>query len=466
MAYESKIERGIIMEEMREIVGIIKKLAEEKDFRKLRTRLEEIYPMDIAEAFDELSADECIIPFRLLKKDKAADVFSYMSPQRQKDIVGAIHENLLGYIIDELNFDDLIDFLEDMPANFVKRVIAAVPPEERELVNRFLNYKDDSAGSIMTIEYVDLKKHMTVSEAIERIKKVGMDKETVYTCYVLDNTRQLEGIISLRKLVLSEGDTLIADIMTKDVIRFKTDDDQEEIAGVFKKFDFMALPVVDAENRMIGIITIDDIVDVIEQENTEDIQKMAAITPSDEGYLQTPPLILARRRFPWLLVLMVSAVLTGGIIGHYEDILSAVVVLAVSIPLLMDTGGNAGSQSATLVIRGLALGEIQIRDWPKVIWKELRVSLVVGLGLAGVNFLRMAVFGLIFDGISMALLITVNATLIVTVIIAKVVGCSLPILAKSRGLDPAIMASPLITTIVDALALFIYFGIASLLVLS
>ena len=450
------------MEEVRmhELADDVRQMLREKKFKELRLHLEELYPMDIAEIFDELSADECVLPFRLLKKDKAAEVFSYLSPGRQKDIVGAIHESLLSYIIDELNFDDLIDFLEDMPANFVKKVIAAVPPEERGLVNHFLNYKENSAGSLMTIEYVDLKKGMTVREALDWIKTVGMDRETVYTCYVLDDTRHLEGIVSLRRLVLSEEDVLISDIMTEDVVLCETTDDQEEVADVFKKYDLMALPVVDGERRMIGIITIDDIVDVIEQENTEDMQRMAAIAPSDEEYMETGVIALAKRRIPWLLVLMISAVFTGAIIGYYEDLLSTMVMLAVFIPLLMDTAGNAGAQSSTLIIRGIALGEVEQRHLPRIIWKEFRVSLLVGTALATVNWLRM----IIFDRADMDLLITVNATLLLTVVIAKLVGCMLPLLAKLFRVDPAIMAAPLITTIADALALFLYFGIASALI--
>jgi len=450
------------MEEVRveEIVEFISKLVQEKNFRELRSRLDELYPMDIAEAFDELPPRDCVVTFRVLKKDKAADVFSYMSTQRRKDIVGAINDKLLGFIIDELNFDDLIDFLEEMPANFVKSAIAAVPAEERGLINQFLNYKDNSAGSLMTIEYVDLDKNLTVRQALDRIKAVGMDKETVYTCYVLDDTRGLEGNISLRKLVLSEEDMLISEIMNRDCVRCETADDQEEVADLFKRYDLIAIPVVDAENRMIGIITIDDIVDVIEEENTEDFLKMAAIAPSDEGYMETRAPVLAKRRIPWLMVLMISAIFTGSIIGYYEDLLSTMAMLAIFIPLLMDTAGNAGAQSSTLVIRGIALGEIERRDLPKVIWKELRVGLIAGAALAAVNFLlRFIIFG---DPI--VLIITVNATLILTVVIAKLLGCMLPVVADFFKMDPAVMSAPLITTIADALALLLYFGIASVLI--
>ena len=453
----------MILEEVNlaELARSIAQLLKEKQFRELKTLLEDLNPIDIAEVFDELEAEACVILFRLLKKDKAAEVFSYASPGRQKDIVGVIHVSLLNYIIDELCFDDKIDFLEEMPANFVKRVIATASPEERGLINQFLNFKENSAGSLMTIEYVHLKKNMSVRQALDKIKSVGMEKETVYTCYVLDDTRDLEGIVSLRRLVLSDDDLLIADIMTEDVVQCETGDDQEDVAALFKKYGFMALPVVDAENRMVGIITIDDIVDVIEQENTEDFQKMAAVAPSDEAYMITGPLAMAKRRFPWLLILMISATLTESIIGMYEELISTVVVLAASIPLLMGTGGNAGSQASCLIVRGIALGEVELRNWPRIAWKELRVSLLVGVMLAIANALRMMILG----DPTPTLLLTVNSALIATIVMAKIVGCTLPILAKTAKVDPAVMATPLITTIVDAMALVIFFGIATALII-
>jgi len=432
-----------------------------KDYKTLKQYLGEVYPMDLAEIFDELDPDEVVILFRLLYKDQAAEVFSYLSTGRRKAIVSAIHVKLLEHILDDLYFDDKIDFLEEMPANFVKSLIASAPPEERKMINQFLNYPDNSAGSLMTIEYVDLKKHMTVRQALDRIKAVGVDKETIYTCYVLDDTRRLEGIISLRRLVLSDEDQRIGDIMTNDVVLAEATDDQEEVAEMFRKYDLIAIPVVDAETRLIGIITIDDIMDVIDRENTEDFQKMAAMEPSDEAYLEAGVFHLARRRIVWLLVLMVSATFTGGIISRYTALLGAVVALASFIPMLMDSGGNAGSQSSTLIIRGIALGEIGLSDWPKVLWKELRVSLLVGLGLGAVNALRMVVIG----QSDPALILTVGITLVCTIVVAKMVGGALPIAAKALGMDPAIMAGPLITTIVDAIALIIFFSIASALVL-
>jgi magnesium transporter len=450
------------LEEVRieEITLLITQMLRDKNFKGLKDELAALYPMDIAEVFDDLDPEDCVILFRLLQKDQAAEVFSYLSPQRQKDIVGAIHVSLLNYIFNELYFDDKIDFLEDMPANFVKKLIAAAPAEERGLINQFLNYPDNSAGSLMTIEFTDLKKNMTVKEALARIKRTAVDKETIYTCYVLDDTRRLEGIVSLRRLVLSEEDQIISDIMTKDVVLCGTNDDQEEVVDLFKKYDLMAIPVVDSEQRLVGIITIDDIVDVIEQENTEDFLKMAAMAPSDDAYLSAGVFTLAKQRIPWLLILMISATFTGAIIGYYENLLSTVVVLTAFIPMLMDSGGNSGNQSSTLIIRGIALGEISLRDWPKVLWKEFRVSLIAGSVLAVINFLRMV----LFDNGDLMIKLTVCATLFFAVVIAKLIGSLLPIAAKTLKLDPAIMAGPFITTLVDAIVLFIYFGIARVLI--
>ena len=351
----------------------------------------------------------------------------------------------------------MIDIIEEVPANIVKKILLNAKEEERSLINQFLRYPPDSAGSIMTIEYVDLKKTMTVRDALDHIKETGLDKETVYTCYVTDKNRKLEGIVSLRKLVISEEDHTIEDIMDRDVIYVHTNHDQETVAGMFKKYGFLALPVVDKEDRLTGIITIDDIVNVIDQETTEDFQKMAAMSPSEEKYLDANIFNLAKQRVMWLLVLMVSATFTGGIIRKYESVLETVVVLTAFIPMLMDTGGNSGSQSSTLIIRGLALGEIDLEDVGKVMWKEFRISIVVGIVLAIVNFFRIY----LFDDVGLTVSLTVSLTLFVTVIIAKVVGGILPMIAKKMKIDPAIMAGPLITTIVDALSLIVYFAIAS-----
>ncbi|MCC5911173.1 MAG: magnesium transporter [Clostridiaceae bacterium] len=434
-------------------------LLEEKKFALLKQELKEMRAADIAEVFDELDKKNSVILFRLLAKDEAADVFSHLASHQQRDIVEAIHETHLDEIIEELFFDDMIDFLEEMPANVVKRVLASSTEEERKLINQFLNYPENAAGSWMTIEYVDLRKEMTVKQAMNHIKKIGLDKETIYTCYVLNNKRKLEGIVSLRKLVLFDDDLLIADVMNDDFIAGHTLDDQEEVASLFKKYDLLTLPIVDKEDRLVGIITIDDIIDVIDQETTEDFQKMAAMEPSEEEYLYSGTFALARRRIPWLLLLMVSATFTEGIIGRFEDILQAVAILAASIPMLMDTAGNAGSQSSTLIIRGMALGEIELEDYLKVFWSELRVSFVVGAALGLLNFLRM----MIFVRAEIGFAITVSVTLVLTIMMAKVVGGTLPIAAKKMKLDPAIMAGPMITTIVDALALIVYFNIASAL---
>ena len=445
----------------RELIAFIRQMLDEKNYRGLKGELADLYPMDIAEIFDDLPHEECVIIFRLLQKDRAAEVFSYLSTQRQKDIVGAISAGLLNHIFSELYFDDKIDFLEEMPANFVKRVVASSPPEERGLINQFLSFPENSAGSLMTIEYVELKQHMTVRQALDHIKQVGMDKETVYTCYVLDDTRRLEGLVSLRKLVLSDDNTRLGDIMTTDVVVVESGRDQEEVADLFKKYDFMAIPVVDGENRLIGIITIDDIVDVIEQENTEDFHVMAAISPSDDEYLNTGVVLMSRRRIVWLLVLMISATFTGSIIGHYEDLVTSVGVLAIFIPMLMNTSGSAGCQSSTLIIRGIALGEIEMRDWLRIFWKELRVGLLAGSILVLVNMARMLFLGRNDTGV----VLTVSITLLTAVVLAKLIGGLLPIAAKTFRLDPAIMATPLITTIVDAVSLFVYFAVASALIL-
>lgn len=434
-------------------------LITEKKFSVLREELKDMMAVDIAEIIDELDKKDSIILFRLLTKDLATDVFSYLSSNLQQDIVEAIHETKLNEIIEELYFDDMIDFLEEMPSNVVKKILKNASEEERKLINQFLNYPENSAGSLMTIEYVDLKKEMTVKDALHHIKKTGLDKETIYTCYVINDKRKLEGIVSLRKLVLFDENLLISEIMNEDIVVVSTLDDQEEVASLFKKYDLITIPVVDTENRLVGIITIDDIVDVIDRENTEDFQKMAAMSPNEEEYLKTGVFSLARKRILWLLILMVTATLTGSVITRFENVLESVVILAAAMPLLMDTAGNAGSQSSTLIIRGIALGEVELTDYLKVLWKELRVSIIVGICLAAVNMVRMLV--LVRSGMTIAFI--VSFTLGITVVMAKVVGGTLPIIAKKLKLDPAIMAGPLITTIVDALALIVYFNIASFL---
>lgn len=434
-------------------------LIRENKLMQARNELKDMNVVDIAQLLDETSQEKMLIIFRILPKDISADVFSYLSSEKQRYIIESITDKEIKNIIDELFLDDTIDFLEELPANVVKKVLKNTDENTRALINQFLKYPENSAGSIMTIEYVDLKKEMTVREALEHIKRTGIDKETIDTCYVMDKNRKLEGVISIRQLILNDDDTIIGDIMDENVIYVHTLEDQEQVADVFRKYDFNSMPVVDNENRLVGIITIDDIVDIIEQENTEDFQKMAAMAPSEEEYLKTSVFTLAKHRIVWLLVLMISATFTGNIIEKFEKTLQSVVVLAAFIPMIMDTGGNAGSQSSTLIIRGLALGEIESKDIFKVIWKELRVSVIVGIILSAVNFARIY----FLEKTDFYVTLAISISVFFTVVIAKIVGGVLPIAAKKLKMDPAIMASPLITTIVDALALLIYFTAATAL---
>lgn len=434
-------------------------LIEQKKYIQIKKQLSEMNEVDVAELLDPLDTHMTLLIFRMLPKDLAVEVFSHFSKEQQLGIINLITDKELEHIIDELFFDDMIDLMEEMPANIVNKILIASKEDERKLINQFLKYPQDSGGSIMTIEYVDLKKSMTVRDALAHIKDIGLRKETVYTCYVTDRKRTLEGFVSLRTLVTSEPDEIIGDIMEDEVIHVHTHDDQESIANVFMKYGFVAIPVVDNEERLIGIITVDDIMDVMEQEATEDFQIMAGMSPSEDAYLNTNVWILARHRLPWLLILMITATVTGRIMGVFEDVLASVVILSTFIPMLMDTGGNSGNQSSTLIIRGLATGEIKTSDWIKVIWKELRISLVVGVALSFINFLRL----LYFENVEFSISLTVSLTLIITVMSSKVVGGTLPLIAKKLKLDPAIMAGPLITTIVDALSLVVYFSIASAL---
>lgn len=430
-------------------------LLEKKQYGILRREMEDYNAVDLAEIIDELDETNAVIVFRLLHKDQAADVFSYLSAQQRKNIVDVMSETRLQGIIEEMFFDDLIDFLEEMPASVVKRLVKTSSEEERRLINQFLNYPERSAGSIMTIEHVSLNREMTVDQALAHIRRTGPDKETIYTCYVLDDHRKLEGIVSLRRLVLAESAEKISDLMDESFVSVTTLTDQEEVAQLVRKYDLISIPVVDLENRLVGIITVDDIMDVVEQESTEDFQRMAAMVPDNEEYMFSSPVSLARKRIPWLLILMISATFTATIIGHFEGLLSTMVILTASIPMLMNTAGNAGSQSSTLIIRGLATGEIETGDYLKVFWKEFRISLMVGSILATVNFVRMLLFGN-----PTLVSLTVSLTLILTVMLAEVIGGGLPLLAKRMKLDPAIMAGPVITTIVDGISLMVYFSIA------
>ena len=441
---------------MQEKLEIILELLEQREFPKLGALLKEMNPADVAELFEELPREKMALVFRLLPKELAADSFAYMEPDEQTVLVQAFSDKELHDVVNELYVDDAVDMIEEMPASLVKRILRHTDDETRRLINQILNYPKDSAGSIMTMEYVDLKRNMTVEQAFDRIRAIGVEKETVYTCYVTDSRRKLKGIVTVKDLLLAPKTEVIRDIMETNIIYVSTQTDKEEVAGLFGKYDFLAVPVVDNEERLVGIVTVDDAIDVIQEEATEDIEMMAAITPTDRPYMKTGVFATWKKRIPWLLLLMISATFTGSIITSFEDALAASVVLTGFIPMLMDTGGNAGGQASVSIIRGLSLGEIEFRDVGRIIWKEGRVSLLCGLTLAAANFVKL----LLLDRVSMAVAAVVCSTLVLTVLVAKVVGCTLPILAKRIGFDPAVMASPFITTIVDALSLLIYFQIA------
>lgn len=426
---------------------------------EVKNKLILLNPIDIASIFETLSKENTLKAFRILSKDLASEVFSYLSSEKQQEIIESSSDEELKRIIDDMFLDDTVDLIEEMPAGVVAKILKNTSVENRKLINQFLKYPEDSAGSIMTVEYVSLKNDMNVKESLERIRAKGIKNETVNDCFVIDKERKLVGTLPIRELIVNQENTIIKDIMTDNFEKVQADTDREFVADLFRRYDISTMPVTDTENRLVGIITIDDIVDVIDQENTEDFQKMAAMEPSDKEYLKESVFSLAKHRILWLLILMISATATGTIIRRYEDTLQSVVVLAAFIPMLMDTGGNAGSQSSTLIIRGLALGEIKTKDVWKILWKEFRVSVVVGVTLAFVNFLRI----LYFDKIGFTMTAVVCLSLFATVVIAKVVGGILPIAAKKLKLDPAIMASPLITTIVDACALMIYFTMATAL---
>ena len=421
--------------------------------------LQRMNSVNIAKSMEELDDKSLVVVFRLLTKDTSAEVFSYLDKESQQKIIELITDDEIKEIIENLFLDDTVDIIEELPANIVGKIISNTSLEKRQLINQFLKYEEDSAGAIMTIEFIDFKEGMTIKEAIDYTRRIGVNKESLDNCFIIDRERKLKGIISLKDLILSDENILVSDVMETNIVSVKTFEDQEKVADLFKTYDLISMPVVDVENRLVGIITVDDIVDIIEQENTEDFQKMAAMEPSEQPYLKTPVLTLAKNRIVWLLVLMISATVTGSIIQGFEDVLQSVVILASFIPMLMDTGGNSGSQSSTLVIRGLALGEITTKDFFKVIFKEFRVSIVVATILSVVNFLRLY----FFTSADFMISLTVCASLFFTVVLAKVVGGVLPIVSKKLKLDPAIMASPLITTIVDAFALVVYFGFAKLL---
>ncbi len=446
----------------------LRKLLGEKKYSTLRDILVTMNPADIAAIFDEMEEDRLPLLYRLLPKELAADVFVEMDQEAQELLIRGFSDSELKEVIDELFVDDAVDIVEEMPANVVRRILSQADPEMRKSINEILRYPEYSAGSIMTTEYISLRPKMTVAEAITRIRRTGIDKETIYTCYVTKD-RTLIGVCTVKDLLLCEDDEqTIESIMHTNVISVSTHDDQEEVAQMFSKYNFMALPVVDAESRLVGIITFDDAMDVMEEEATEDIEKMAAIIPSEKPYMSMSPFEIWKNRIPWLLLLMVSATFTGMIISHFEDALQALVVLTAFIPMLMDTAGNSGSQASVTVIRGLSLNELDFSDIFQIIWKEVRVAVLCGLTLAAACFLKIYLVDNLllhsFVGVDRKFLVigVICITLSITVLFAKVVGCVLPLVAKKLGFDPAVMASPFITTIVDALSLLVYFGVARL----
>ena len=435
----------------------IEELLAEKKYSEIKDIFAQMNGADISALFEEVPENKIPLLFRLLPKVLAAETFVEMEADAQKMLIQGFSDNELKDVFNELYLDDAVDIVEEMPANVVKRILANTDPDTRKMINEVLKYPDDSAGSIMTIEYVSLRLNMTVEEAIKRIRRTGVDKETIYTCYVTDENRVLLGSISIKTLLLADENDVIKDIMDTNFISAHTLEDQETVANKFNKYDLLAIPVVDDENRLVGIITFDDAIDVMQDEATEDIKKMAAIIPSDKTYFKTTVFETWKARIPWLLLLMVSATFTGMIITSFEDALAAYTVLTAYIPMLMDTGGNSGGQASVTIIRALSLEEIEFSDIFRVIWKESRVAIMCGLTLSICNFVKL----LLFDRVTVQVALVVCITLAVTVLMAKIIGCTLPILAKKIGFDPAVMASPFITTIVDAISLIVYFRVAS-----
>lgn len=434
-------------------------LLEEKKYPELKAMLSEMNEADIAAIFADLPPEKLPLVYRILPKELAAEVFVNMESDAQELLIRAFSDNELREVLDELYVDDAVDIIEEMPATVVKRILQHTDPEVRKSINEILQYPEDSAGSLMTIEYVDLKKYMTVDDAFTRIRRTGVDKETIYICYVTDENRKLLGIVTVKDLLLSEKSKKIFEIMDTNIISVNTLEDKEVVADKFQKYDLLALPVVDQENRLVGIITIDDAMDVLQDENTEDIEKMAAITPTDKPYLKMSVFETYKKRIPWLLLLMVSATFTEKIIGHFEGALTACVALTAFIPMLTGTCGNCGAQSSATIIRGLSLGDIEFRDTFKIIFKEFRIALVCGITLGIVNFAKL----MLFDDVGAYVAIAVSFTMVMAVVFAKIVGSILPVFAKKIGFDPAVMSSPFISTIVDAVTLLIYFKVATLI---
>lgn len=445
------------MKDIAVITGTILALIEEKKFQSLRDVLRTMQPVDVAMAAAELTPQDLSLVFRLLPKDEAAETFAEMDAESREELIRSFSDSELRDILEELYIDDTVDMIEEMPAVLVGRILEQSSPESRRLINELLMYPDASAGSIMTTEYVDLHAGMTVGEAIERIRRIGVDRETINVCYVTGEGRRLIGAVTIRALILAEPSAPVGSVMDENIISVSTLDDKEKVANLFTKYGSIVLPVVDSEKRLVGIVTVDDVMNVIRDEATEDIDKIGAVTPQDKPYMRLSVWDIYKSRIPWLLILMVSAAFTGAIITHFQDALSAYLVLVAAIPMLMDTGGNCGSQASVTVIRGISLEEIEFRDIFRVMWKESRVALLCGVTMAVLNFARF----MLIDRVGLAVSAVICLTLLVTVLAAKLVGCTLPLIAKKIGLDPAVMASPFITTIVDALSLFIYFRTAS-----
>ena len=447
------------------MVDEIKELIEKRKYQDVKNKIINLEEADIAEILCELDTKDLIKIFRLIPKDTAAEVFSYLPIENEQDIINSLSDKDAASIIDNMAADDAADLMEEMPANVVKRLLSKTTNETRRDINLLLNYPEDSAGSIMTVEFIDLKEKNTVKQAIEKIKLQAKDIETIDNCFVLDSQRKLIGIVTLKDLILSDYDELVGNIMTNYETNINTLTDQEEVAKQFKKYDVTSMPVVDSENRLVGIITIDDIVDIIEEETTEDIEKMAAITPTDKPYLKTNVFEVWKKRIPWLLLLMVSATFTGSIINKFEASLAIFPVLTAFIPMLMDTGGNSGSQASVTIIRGIAINEIEGKNTIKIVFKEFRIALLCGITLAVANLIKILLIDnlILKNNISIKIASVISLTLIFTVVVAKIIGSTLPILAKKLKLDPAVMASPFITTIVDAVSLLIYFKIATII---
>ncbi len=440
-----------------ELPARVRDMLENRQFRELRGALSLLESQDIALVTEQLEEREVVLVYRLLPKETAAEVFVEMSPEHQEALIRMFSDSELREVLDELYIDDTVDLIEEMPAGVVKRILRNTDRESRAAINTILRYPKDSAGSIMTTEYVRLDKDMTVADAFARIRRTGVDKETIYTCYVTEKDRLLIGLVTVRDLLLAEEDAVIGDIMTTNVIYVETAEDKETVAQMMGKYDFLAIPVVDRGGRLVGIVTYDDAADVIRDEATEDIEKMAAIVPTDKPYLKTGVFETWRKRIPWLLLLLISATFTSTILSYYEDALGKVAILTIFIPMLMDTAGNAGSQASVTVIRGLSLGDLHVGDVLRIVWKEGRVALLCGVALAIVGFGKV----MLVDHADPMTALVVCLTLAITVFLAKLVGCCLPLLAKRLGFDPAVMASPFITTIVDALSLLVYFAVAS-----